>query len=338
MTTETKLKVLFVSSGNAKEGVSPIIRNQALSLQKLGLEVELFGIKGKGIKNYYRNIFILRRQIKSVKYDILHAHYGSSALITWIAKKKECLVVSFMGDDILGAKNRNGRFTLMGHLETMVNRIMAFLFYKNIILKTEQMLSYLKRERNTTVIPNGVNIELFKFEDVNLARERLNLEKEEKIVIFVADPARPEKNHNLALMAKKWCNREFQLLTVFNVSRESLKDYYNAADCLVLTSFHEGSPNVVKEAMACDCPVVSTNVGDVLKLFGNEPGYFVCGYDEQAFAGCIEEALRYSETEGRTHGRDRIIEMQLDSKSVAHRIITFYNKSLNVRDLRNNKV
>ena len=102
----------------------------------------------------------------------------------------------------------------------------------------------------------------------------------------------------------------------------------NASDIVVLTSLREGSPNVIKEAMACNCPVVATDVGDIAWLFGNEPGHFLSGFDPQDVATKLNMALEFSEEYGRTSGRNRIIELGLDSESVARRIVGVYEEAM----------
>jgi glycosyltransferase involved in cell wall biosynthesis len=115
---------------------------------------------------------------------------------------------------------------------------------------------------------------------------------------------------------------------VSNIPGPQLKFYYSSADLLLLTSFHEGSPNVIKEAMACNCPVVSTEVGDVRFLFGESDGHFISSFDPSDVAEKIQTALEYSQTTGRTGGNSRIIQLGLDSERIAEKIIKLYNNVL----------
>ena len=99
----------------------------------------------------------------------------------------------------------------------------------------------------------------------------------------------------------------------------------NAADLLLLTSLWEGSPNIVKEAMACNCPIVTTDVGDVRTVFGNIEGCFISNFDSDDVANKIERAILFGL---RTEGRKKIIDNELDSGSIAKKIIDLYQKSL----------
>ncbi|MFW5983504.1 MAG: glycosyltransferase, partial [bacterium] len=94
----------------------------------------------------------------------------------------------------------------------------------------------------------------------------------------------------------------------------------------------EGSPNVIKEAMACNKPIVSTNVGDVEWLFGNTEGCYLSDFNPENFAKQLEKAICFSETKGETKGRDRIIELKLDASSVAKKITEVYREVLKQKE------
>lgn len=182
------------------------------------------------------------------------------------------------------------------------------------------------------VIPNGVNLERFYPMKKEIARRELGVSKDEIRVLFVSDPARPEKNYPLAERAVQMqSNEKVRLTAVYGEPQETVCKWVNAADVLVLTSFHEGSPNVVKEAMACNCAVVSTDVGDVKEIFGDTEGCYISGYDPEEFAGQIKNALAFAAQHGRTKGRERIIKLGLDEETIAKKIIEVYEAVLNKR-------
>ena len=149
--------------------------------------------------------------------------------------------------------------------------------------------------------------------------------KNKKTVLFLADPDRESKNFPLAQEAFNFfdpANAELKVL--YGISQQNVPQTLNAADVILLTSKWEGSPNVVKEAMACNCPVVATDVGDVAWLFGKEPGHFLTGFDPRDVSEKIRAALTFCENVGRTNGRKRIMELGLDAETVARRIIEVY--------------
>ena len=243
----SNFKVLFVSSGNnGKLGV--LVENQAKSLEKLGVEIDHFLILGKGLGGYLRNIPKLNKYIKLKDIDIIHAHYSLSAFVATFASAPN-LVVSLMGSD-----------AFLNFWMKLAARFMYTFFWKVTIVKTEQMKKSLKLSK-AIVIPNGVDLDNFKFIDSSEARKKLGFQANKKIVLFLSDPKRDEKNYPLANKAISLLNRnDVTLFPVYNVSNQEIPTYLNAADLLLLTSKWEGSVNVIKEAMACNIPIVSTNM------------------------------------------------------------------------------
>ncbi len=323
------MKILFVSSGNSTRGISPIVKKQGESLSLQNIDLQYFLISQPGFKGYIKSIINLRKHLQTNKYDIIHAHYGLSGLVAWLAKRKEKLLVSFMGDDLIGSHTPAGKFTFFSKIIANLNALLASVFYDHAIVKSNQMLMKLERTK-TTLVPNGVDLSLFKPIDKSAAKNLLQLNQNEKIILFASSPSRSEKNYTLCKQAVEFINLpDIRLLTVSEVSQEELVLNYNAADVLVLSSFHEGSPNVIKEAMACNCPIVSTDVGDVKWVIGNTEGCFLSSFDAKDFADKINNALDFSAHRGRTNGRARILELSLDSASVAKKIIDIYKKLLN---------
>jgi glycosyltransferase involved in cell wall biosynthesis len=148
-------------------------------------------------------------------------------------------------------------------------------------------------------------------------------------VFFLSDPARPEKNYRLASDAFQKLNlKNLQVHFMRGIDHRETVFYYNAADVCLLTSFHEGSPNVIKEAMACGSAIVATSVGDISDLFKDTEGCFISENDSDDVAQKIIEALNYVKEYGKTNGRARIIEMGFDSENIANQVSDVYMKTL----------
>lgn len=308
------MKVLFVSSGNSKNGISPIIKNQGDSLARYtNTEIDYFTIVGKGIKGYLSNIKPLRRYYKEGKYDIVHAHYSLSAFVASIAGCKP-LVVSLMGSDVKSH----------GWYRWMI-KAFAFCFYWNeILVKSDDMKNSLKIQK-ARVIPNGVDFERFCSIDKTSCREQLGWDMTKVHLLFTSNPERMGKNYDLTLKAVKYLNdNNIELHYMKGVKNEETPLWYNASKIVLLTSLWEGSPNAIKEAMACNCPIVATKVGDIPWLFGEEEGYYLCDFDVKDCADKIRQAIQFSEEKGWTQGRRRIMNLGLDSKTVAKKIIQIY--------------
>lgn len=325
------IKVLFISSGNSKDGISPIIVRQGESLIANGIELKYFTIKGRGIKGYLSNLPHLLKAISEFKPHILHAHYCSSAYLAIFVKGKRKLITSFMGDDLLGSRKINGKVTFLSSLMSGINNLLSFIFFDFSILKSNQMKLKLWSEKNE-VIPNGVDIEKeFYPMDKKLAVNHVGFDSSSINIIFVSNPKRLEKNYQLSNNAVQILRSKgfrVHIHQVFNQTSEKLNQYYNAADLLILTSFHEGSPNVIKEAMACNTPIVSTDVGDVKWVFGDMEGCYLTTFEANDVAGKIELAINFSGEIGKTQGRERLINLGLDSGSTAKRIINIYKSIL----------
>jgi teichuronic acid biosynthesis glycosyltransferase TuaC len=311
------MKVLFVSSGNSKEGISPIVKNQGQSLIKQGVDVVFFTIKGRGLKSYFHHIFILKKYLKTNKFDIIHAHYSLSAYVAALAGARP-LIASLMGSDV----------KLHKYTSTLVPFFYNH-FWNQTIVKSKDMYQHFNL-RGINIIPNGVDIDRFISLDKRDCQNKLSWDINRRHIIFVTDPDRVEKNFSLAKMAIGLIQKEYELVLhiVKDVPNENIPVYLNAADVLILSSLHEGSPNVIKEAMSCNCPIVSTDVGDVCEVIGDTSGCYICSFDPEDVADKIKEALMFSQIKGRTDGRDRIINLELDSENIAKKILNIYNRSV----------
>lgn len=315
------MRILFVLSGNSREtdpatGTEEVpLKNpvhQGETLREFGHEVDFFYIRGRGIVGYLRNIPSVRRQVRRGGYDIIHAHYSLTAFAVSLAGGHR-MVVSLAGSDVLG----------MPALLPLT-RFFCRYRWKKVIVKTESMKERL-REGDITVIPNGVDTGLFFPSDRSEARKQLNL-PDKRTILFVADPSRAEKNFPLAREAVGLLGRDdAMLLTVHGVPHARMPLYYNAADVLLLTSLWEGSVNTVKEAMACNLAVVSTDVGDVRANVSGLAGYHITSYDAAEIAGKLALVL---DSSVKINSRERLFDLGLDSASVAGRLIGIY-KSVN---------
>ncbi|HUP13465.1 MAG TPA: glycosyltransferase family 4 protein, partial [Niastella sp.] len=148
-----------------------------------------------------------------------------------------------------------------------------------------------------------------------------------KKALFLGSTTKSGKNFPLAEAAVGQLEN-VELVCPYPVSHSDVPKYLNEADVLVFPSFMEGSPNVIKEAMACNCPIVSTDVGDVKWVFGETKGCYIASFDPKDFATKIKMAIDSPAISGRTNGRQRIMELGLDQETVAKRIKAVYQKAL----------
>ncbi len=320
------MKVLFVSSGNSSSGINPIIRKQGESLIKSGLNLIFFGVSGKGLKAYLMAAIQLRRRLRQEKFDVIHAHYALCMYVAWFARRKEKLVVSFMGTDIIGGNDIEGNFTFAGKVLSKIHVLFAKRFCEKVIVKSSGMAKIFgEHHRKLRVIPNGVDIQLFEPISKEEARNKIGWDSSKKYIIFVSNPERPEKNFNLAQAGVELLNDpSIVLVPVFKKEMGTLKYYYSAADVVIMTSFHEGSPNVVKESMSCNCNLVCTDVGDVKEYFSGLENCWITSWDATDVAEKIKLALLRKSSEN--NSRDFLISIGLTEDQVASRIRNIYNQ------------
>jgi teichuronic acid biosynthesis glycosyltransferase TuaC len=306
------MKVLFVSAGTRAGIPAEVVKNQGESLSGEGVELKHFCIGRGGLWGYLRALPRIRREIRLFRPDVVHAHYSLSAFIAALSGFRP-VVASIMGSETNGYS-----------LHRLLIRVFIKFFWTETIVKTRKMALQLRTEE-VHIIPNGVNTDRFVPMNEEEAMARTTLERGKTNIIFVSNPGRPEKNWQLAVKAVALLNDEsIKLTAVFGVNNSDLVCYYSSASLLLLTSKWEGSPNVVKEAMACNCPVVSTDVGDVRAILSNTEGTYLTSFDCTDVAEKLSEAIKFARTKGRTQGREKIFENELDSKSISKKLIGIY--------------
>lgn len=304
------MKILIVSSCNAGY-ITPFVQEQSDSLSLLGVQVSHYLIKGKGIKGYLKNLKPLIKTIKNNKIDLVHAHYGFSGLLS-VMQRIVPVVITFHGCDV----NR---------ISFRIFSKIAVILARHAIFVNDTMVNKMKLKKNFSVVPCGIDIDFFKPLDKNEARQKMGLNKEKTYVLFSSSFDRPEKNVALAREALKKLP-EAGLLELKGYSREECLYLFNAVDLLLLTSFREGSPQVVKEAITCNCPVVSTDVGNVKMLIDKVEGCFICSFDPQDVTDKINKALSVGKS---SNGKERLIELKLDSISTAKKLLGIYKEIKN---------
>lgn len=300
------------------------VQSQVQSLEALGVDIALHVIAGdRGAAAYALDVPAVRRAVRRFRPDIVHAHYG---LAGWTAQwQPRPLVVSFCGDDLLGTPGPRGGKTLKSQVVVRMSQAVAKRAAA-IICKSRNLAAALERPADRArahVIPNGVNVERFTPGSRDAARRVLGLDPVERLVLFPHAPEQAEqKGFALAedLMQRvRSAEPAARLLHVTGVPHARMPDYYRAADCLLLTSKSEGSPNVVKEALACALPVVGVDAGDVQDWLLRVPGCRVVERRAEPLAGAVLEVLR-SGTRVDASG----IIAELDERAVARRIRAVY--------------
>jgi len=282
------MKILFVTNmypTKERPGYGSFIKREVESLTRSGQSVDVLYFPGyKSKLNYFKACFNVFTQTVRNRYDVVHAHYGMSALPA-LFRWRSPLVVTLHGSD-----------ALVGSIEPLISRIVCRLA-DAVIVVSPQIAARIPGR----VIPIGVDCAKFKPRDRVEARTRLGLSTDKQLVLFPYDPERRIKRFDLAKAAVeklKMTGHDVDLLIVSNVPGDEMPWYYSAADVMILCSDSEGSPCAVKEALACNIPVVSTDVGDVTEIMEGVSGTVICEQKVEALALGLEEVLLQEKNRG----------------------------------------
>src|SRR5262249_47662844 len=155
----------------------------------------------------------------------------------------------------------------------------------------------MQRQIPGVIIPCGVDLNVFRPHDRHKARACLGWPQDKYLILFPFDPARSVKRYDLAKVAVERIVKEgldAELVTVFSVENHKMPWYYSAADLMLLCSDREGSPTSVKEALACNLPVVATDVGDIREILRGVAGTQICTQEVGEIASSLRKVLEIS--------------------------------------------
>ena len=300
------MKILIVCSGNNGK-ISPFIKDQVEALKRTSISIDYYLIRGKGIVGYFKNIFQLKKKIKKYSPDLLHAHFGLSGLLANLQRKIP-VITTFHGSDINIERNR------------YYSKLTYYLSKKSIFVSKK--LAAKLSIKNPKIIPCGVNLNIFSPKDKEKCREILKLNNDKKYILFSSSFNNKIKNYGLAKEAvSKLAILNVELLELKGYNRNEVALLMNAVDLALMTSFSEGSPQFIKEAMASNLPIVSTDVGDVKEIIFGIEGCFITSFDSADVAEKIDKAITFSK---RINGRENI--SYLNEEVIADEIMKIYEK------------
>ncbi|WP_299701328.1 glycosyltransferase [uncultured Pontibacter sp.] len=317
------MKVLFVSSGNSKAfDIAPFIKVQGESLREKQIDLEYFKITGKGFSGYLSNVKILKRLLKSNDFDIIHAHFTLSAWVVVLAMPKVPIVLSLMGDDARGRVRKLVKNKVYINFFTF-STILIQPFMKKIISKSPNLEKFVWQKGKSYLLPNGVDVQKFYPTEQDF-REELGLVTNKKYVLFLGNTQDPTKNFQLLNATREELSSHgIEIVAPYPIPHQQVFKYLNSVDLLVMCSYDEGSPNVVKEGMACNCKGVFTDVGDVRYLVDNTQGYAITDFDAKDLTKKILEVIAMNHCEG----RQKLLNLKLDLPTVADKLKRIYQEA-----------
>ena len=306
------MRILVVASFN-KGRFAPFIVEQVEALKKQGCTIEFFGLQGKGLLGYLRNLPLLKKKIKAFCPDVIHAHYGLSGLLANLQRHVP-VVTTYHGSDI------NDKKVLP--FSKMAMRLSAW----NVFV-SRKTLEIAKPKKKYILLPCGIDLSDLQLTERAESRRKMGLQDDRKYILFAGAFDIPVKNAPLAKDTVA-CLQENQteLLELKGYSREEVTLLMCAADAFLMTSLTEGSPQVVKEAMACGCPIVSVDVGDVKERVEGLEGCFVSdSRNPNDLANLLGKAFAFGR---KTDGRKKIVADSLDNRLVAKQLFEIYERVL----------
>lgn len=320
------MKILIVSRYKTKyvDHQAPFVTEQGLALRKAGCEIEFFLLKG----NYLKAAKELRNKIRETKPDIVHAHYGVTAIVVEIVSSVPAVVTFHNGETHHWYVNFiSSLFSLMAkHVIYVAQHIHNILFFK---------------AKHYSILPCGISLEDCVITPKEEARKKLGWDPAKKYILFGGGFIDLRKNAPLLKSAVALLNRpDIEVVELWNLNREQCFLYMSACDLFALPTKNEGSPQSLKEAMAIGCPIVATDVADIKHLLGDLQGHYILknkkgneaywvGDDDSIveLSNIITEALQLP-SDFKTQGRERIVELGYTNPLVAQTLIQIYNEVL----------
>jgi len=326
------MKVLFIVNGYpnkmlpefcifTKEQIESV-----LSLPNITGDIIKINVPENGRLDYIRALAKIKRIYRD--YDIIHCFHGYTLLLSFMIIRNKPILVSFLSDNVSNEFHINNR---------LLRKLLAKCTYKvlskkNIykVIKSRPVQSY---EKRSFYLPNGVDTNLFSSLSKIEAKMFLNLDINKKYILFVnsrntkSGGIRKEKRYDIFLKVIEILKTKYKLddidqLLLMGIERKKVPYYFAASELHLLVSDFEGSPNSIKEALACNIPVVSTDVGNVRSMFGDIEGCYISETNEpEKIAQIVTEALNQNK---KYNSRKYIFEKKLSINQKAMELYTIY--------------
>lgn len=310
------MKILIVSSATNGR-ISPFVSEQVKSLEEQGVVCVYCPISATGVKGYLQHFRTLKTMINREQPDLIHAHYGLSGLLSNFQRKVP-VITTYHGSDIHYLSNR------------ILSQVSILLSAQNIFVTAQLKKRVISKKGY--ILPCGVDTNEFFPISMFEAKQRLSLDHNTIYVLFSSRFDNSIKNSRLALNAieetKKRTGKSIVLLELKGKSRGEVSLLLNASHCLLLTSFSEGSPQIIKEALSTNRPVVSTAVGSVPEMIEGLNGYFLTDFSISSCSASIAAAILFSDQYSGTLGRKQLLAKKLDLTSIAKKLFRIYFKTL----------
>jgi len=296
-----------------RPALGPFVRDQVDAMRELRdveLELHTFDPPG-GISPYIRETFTLARRFRRRRFDVVHAHYGLTGACS-LAVRHGRHVTTFHGDDL-----RLPKTAPIARLLTRLIDLPATVS-ANLARSESRVLGRPGVDRRVAVLPCGISLERLRPLDRRDSRAQLGLDPDGRYLLFPADPSRPEKRHDRARELAQAAGVE--LLHYADTPPERVALYINAANAVLVTSEREGFGLAALEALACDVPVLATDVGIAPLALAGVDGTLCAAYERELWLRALEPHLAADDP--RVEGRAR--SELFGSRRMAERVVHAY--------------
>lgn len=310
------LRVFFVTntwSSPDRPWRGVLVERQRTGLERVGVTVYVLPIHGHATKLEYVRAAarIIALNFSRTTYDVIHAHSGHSGVLA-LLQLRSPVVMSYAGYDLDGFWERpDTPLTRLGRSGfRQLSAVVAATISKS--RRGRQRLPSAGLPRNY-LLPTGIDLMAFVPVPRAEARARLGWDHERPMILFPGDPGRYTKRFELAEQTFRRIKRRYwdaELVILDAVLPREMPVWLSAVDVMLMTSRSEGSPNTIKEAMACNLPVVSVDVGDVAEVVARTRHCHVCDADPDALAEAVCSV--FDALPERSNGRERIDYLALD--------------------------
>lgn len=303
------------------------IKTQIDSLVAAGVACDVLALRGAGLFKYLTGRQQIRARLKRGRYDLIHAHYAYCAFVS--LNQGLPLVTSLLGSDLVGHARADGSYSRISKsfhhaLARHVAQRSASCIVKSPRMKKDLGL-------DVHVVPNGVDLD--RFCPVNEDRRRslrqeLGLSPDKRYILFASKPELSHKRYGLARMSVDVASRRsrlpLELFLLFGQTHDEVIKFMQACDMLLLTSSSEGSPNVVKEALATNMAVVAVDVGDTRERLEGVSGCRVSDDDRpETIGAAIADVFLGNEPRA---GRQAVQSLRMEA--VAARVMEIYEQAI----------
>lgn len=295
------------------------VKEQIDALKKdKDVHADIYFINGREKKvNYLNSISDIKEKVSSGGYDLIHIHYGISGLFLHFYKPDVPVVITLHSGELFQKK---------GYINHLMQKKLTLSIIKKvdkIIVLNDDMVDLLKKHKEKLIkLPCGTNLEMFSGNGGHKSANSI-------LIGFPGNKSRKEKNYELFsdIVDKLKETYKIEVIEFHNLTREQVVENLRQIDLLLMTSKVEGSPQIIKEAMGCNKPIVSTCVGDVKDLLdGVKNTNVIDSFDAEAFVSPIKKIINLPISERYSNGKDKLVSMGLDSESVSERLYSIYEE------------